>query len=90
MPELAFRVVAHDELSSSDLAGLRRLFDAEYQVDFGEWNPDMPYGYAPHAVHIFAQRDGKVVGHVGWARRTVDVGDDEIEIAGVGWRADLG
>lgn len=84
MPEIAINVVAHDELTSSDLAGLRWLFDAEYQNDFGEWDPDMPYGYAPHAVHVIARSSGEVVGHVGWARRTVAVGGDEVEIAGVG------
>ena len=84
MPEVAIDVVAHDELASRDFASLRRLFDAEYQDDFGEWNPDAPYGYAPHTVHVFARRHGEVVGHVGWARRTVDVGGVEVEIAGVG------
>lgn len=84
MTEVAIQVVAHDELTTSDLTELRRLFDAEYQAEFGEWDPDMPYGYAPHDVHVFAWRNGRVVGHVGWARRTVGVGGDEIEIAGVG------
>lgn len=84
MPEVASHVVAHAELTSSDLAELRRLFDAEYQNDFGEWDPDMPYSYAPHAVHVIARSNGEAVGHVGWARRTVGVGGDEIEIAGVG------
>lgn len=29
MPEVAIEIVAHEELTSSDLEGLRRLFDAE-------------------------------------------------------------
>lgn len=81
---MAINVIAHDELTSSDLVGLRRLFDAEYLDDFGEWDPDVPYGYAPHAVHIIAKCNGETVGHVGWARRTVGVGEHEVEIAGVG------
>ncbi|WP_460801149.1 GNAT family N-acetyltransferase [Microbacterium sp. GXF6406] len=84
MTELAINVVVHEELTTSDLVGLRQLFDAEYLDDFGEWDPDLPHGYAPHAVHIVARSDGEVVGHVGWARRTVTVGDDEVEIAGIG------
>lgn len=84
MPECAIDVVAHEELTPGDLAGLRRLFDTEYLDDFGEWDPDLPYGYAPHTVHVIARSDGAPVGHVGWARRTVGVGGAEVEIAGVG------
>ncbi|MEJ1087276.1 GNAT family N-acetyltransferase [Microbacterium sp. Mu-80] len=84
MPDIAINVVPHDALTSRDLVGLRQLFDAEYLDDFGEWDPDMPYGYAPHAVHVIAQHNGETVGHIGWSRRTVAVGDDEVEIAGVG------
>lgn len=84
MPDIAVDVVAHDALTSSDLVGLRLLFDAEYLDNSGDWDPDMPYGYAPHAVHVIARSNGEVVGHVGWARRAVGVGDNEVEIAGVG------
>jgi predicted N-acetyltransferase YhbS len=77
-------VVAHGVLSSDDLARLRDLFDAEYLDDFGEWNPAQPYGYAPHDVHVIARSDGRVVGHVGWARRTIGVGDSDVAVAGVG------
>lgn len=84
MPDITINVVAHDELTASGFVGLRRLFDSEYLDEFGDWDPDMPYGYAPHAVHVIAQSNGEVIGHVGWARRTVGVGDDEVEIAGVG------
>lgn len=84
MLDIAINVVAHDELTAIDFVGLRRLFDAEYLNDFGEWDPDMPYGYAPHTVHVIARGNGEIVGHVGWSRRTIGVGDDEVEIAGVG------
>lgn len=84
MPGIEINVVAHDELTSSDLVGLRRLFDAEYLEDFGKWDPGMPYGYAPQAVHVIARNKGEVVGHVGWGRRTIGIGDHEVEIAGVG------
>jgi len=82
--DIAINVIAHAELTASDFVGLRRLFDAVYLDDFGEWDPDMPYGYAPHAVHVIAQINSEIVGHVGWSRRRVSVGDGEVEIAGVG------
>lgn len=58
MPGIGINAVAHDELTFSDLVGLRRLFDAEYLGDFGEWDPGMPYGYAPHDIHVFAHAHG--------------------------------
>lgn len=81
---LAIDVVAHSDLTADDVTRLRRLFDAEYQQGFGDWDPDLPYGYAPHDFHIAARQGGETVGHVGWARRVICVGDREIVIAGVG------
>jgi len=80
----SIRVIRHDELTRDDLDGLRALFDAEYLSAFGGWHPDQPYGYAPHDVHIIASHDGTIVGHVGWARRVIGVGAQEMAIAGVG------
>lgn len=77
-------VVAHEALTPSDLSELRALFDSEYLAAFGEWDPELPYGYAPHDVHVVARDGGRVVGHVGWARRTITVGGEAVEIAGVG------
>lgn len=68
------RVVVHADLTGDDLEGPRALFGAEYLRDFGEWDPDQPYGYAPHDVHVVARDDGVTVGHVGWARREISVG----------------
>ena len=82
--EIGIDVVAHTALTADDIGGLRRLFDAEYPQGFGDWDPDLPYGYASHDVHVIARRGGKAVGHVGWARRVIRVGDREIVIAGVG------
>lgn len=84
MTETAIDVVAHNDLTAGDLARLRRLFDAEYQQGFGDWDPDLPYGYAPHDLHIVARQEGEIVGHVGWAQRAIGVGAREIVIAGVG------
>lgn len=81
---VSIRVVSHDALSLDDLQGLGALFDAEYRAEFGEWTPDEPYGYASHDVHVIASHEGEVVGHVGWARRRIGVGDRDVEIAGVG------
>lgn len=77
-------VVAHSELTAEVEGGLRGLFDAEYGQDFGGWDPELPYGYAPHDVHVVARQGRRIVGHVGWARRTIGVGVHEIVIAGVG------
>lgn len=77
-------VVQHGALTPRLSGELRRLFDAEYLETFGEWDPEQPYGYAPHDVHLIARADDNVVGHAGWARRGIAVGDGVIEIAGVG------
>lgn len=82
--EIAIDVIAHTDLTTSDIGRLRRLFDAEYNQEFGEWDPELPYGYAPHDFHIVARQHGEVVGHVGWARRSIHVGDHEIVVGGVG------
>nr|WP_314843223.1 GNAT family N-acetyltransferase [uncultured Microbacterium sp.] len=80
----AIDVVTHADLTSADVAALRRFFDAEYLREFGDWDPDLPYGYAPHDVHVVARHADDIVGHVGWARRTIGVGQDELVIAGLG------
>ncbi|GAA1216247.1 GNAT family N-acetyltransferase [Microbacterium maritypicum] len=76
--------VPRDRLSANDLTRLRELFDAEYFAEFGAWDPDQPYGYAPHDVHVIARFGPAVVGHVGWAPRTIGVGTAEVVVAGVG------
>lgn len=82
--EISLASLSHAELAPDELMQLRRLFDAEYRDDHGEWDPELPYGYAPHDLHVLARHDGDVVGHVGWARRTIGVGSAEVVIAGVG------
>ncbi|WP_460799200.1 GNAT family N-acetyltransferase [Microbacterium sp. GXF0217] len=77
-------VVPHGSLTSDEIAGLRHLFDAEYLDEHGEWDPAQPYGYAPHDVHVIARWDGRIVGHVGWERRTIGIGDVDATVAGVG------
>ncbi|KJL24993.1 Nodulation protein A [Microbacterium oxydans] len=84
MTALVIDTVPHDRLTTNDVARLRELFDEEYVVQFGEWDPDQPYGYAPHDLHVIARLGNDVVGHVGWARRTIGVGTAEVVIAGVG------
>lgn len=78
------RVVDHADLGPDDLDQLRALFDAEYAAEYGPWSPEFPYGYAGHDVHVVARHGEAVVGHVGWARRVIGVGDREVVIAGVG------
>lgn len=77
-------IMSHDSLAPGMLASLRLLFDREYCVEHGEWDPDQPYGYAPHDLHVIAFSSGEVVGHVGWARRTITVNEKRMMIAGVG------
>lgn len=84
MMDISFAAITHTALSAHDVDQLRRLFDGEYLRDFGGWDPDDPYGYARHDVHVIARLGGDVVGHVGWERRVIGVGSDEVEIAGVG------
>jgi aminoglycoside 2'-N-acetyltransferase I len=76
--------VAHAALTDRDRTGLQRLFDGEYFEEFGDWDPDQPYGYAPHDVHLIAWSGDRVAGHVGWGRRRIRVGGKVVEIAGVG------
>jgi aminoglycoside 2'-N-acetyltransferase I len=84
MTPLVIDVISHDRLTVQDVARLRALFDAEYHAHFGAWDPDQPYGYAPHDVHIIARRGASVVGHVGWERRVIGVGTADVTVAGVG------
>lgn len=84
MTELSIEVVADDALTERDVEQLRQLFDDEYVHDVGEWDPDQPYGYAPHDLHVIPRSGDDVVGHVGWARRVIGVGDAEVTISGVG------
>lgn len=77
-------VVDHENLADEDLAGLQTLFDAEYFAEHGPWSSESPYGYAGHDVHVIARDGDAIVGHVGWARRVIGVGDREVVIAGVG------
>lgn len=84
MTIFAIDAVPHDRLTANDAARLRQLFDAEYLAEFGAWDPDQPYGYAPHDHHVIARFGDDLVGHVGWAQRTIGVGAAEVVIAGVG------
>lgn len=76
--------IRHEDLTSEQTAALRSLFDAEYLADFGPWDPDLPYGYAPHDVHLVAMTGTVVAGHVGWGTREIEVGGHPVVVAGVG------
>lgn len=81
---VALEIVAHAALAAKEVEQLRRLFDEEYFQDFRPWDPDQPYGYAPHDVHVIARFADAVAGHVGWARRVIGVGGTQVTIAGTG------
>ncbi|WP_217180330.1 GNAT family N-acetyltransferase [Streptomyces sp. AC495_CC817] len=81
---ITIEAVAHVDLGAANLDALRTLFDREYLATHGRWDPSQPYGYAPHDVHVIARAGSEVVGHVGWARRTIQVGSGDVVIAGVG------
>lgn len=84
MREHSIDALGHGDLTEADLGELRRLFDSEYLHGFGEWDPEQPYGYASHEVHVIARIDGRVAGHMGWARGEIAVGGATVAIAGVG------
>ncbi|MCS4276568.1 aminoglycoside 2'-N-acetyltransferase I [Mycetocola sp. BIGb0189] len=75
---------AHTDLTPRDLDRLEALFDREYRADFGPWDADYPYGYAPADTHVMALMDGVPVAHIGFQRRVITVGEREVVVAGVG------
>lgn len=77
------RVRRHIDLTASELDSLENLFDGEYRNEFGEWNPDAPYGYSPADTHVLAFRGQALAAHVGFQRRLISVGSHEILVAGM-------
>ena len=84
LPDTTLHTIAHVTLRPEHLGGLRRLFDAEYLASHGTWDPDLPYGYAGHDVHVLALRDREAHGHAGWARRAIQAGEVTVTVAGTG------
>ncbi len=82
--EEEFRVVNHGVLRDDEIVALGELFDSEYLATHGPWDPDRPYGYSPADVHTLAFVESRLVGHVGFQRRTIAVGATEVTIAGTG------
>jgi hypothetical protein len=78
------RVRRHVDLTATELGALKNLFDSEYRNEFGPWNPDAPYGYSPADTHVLAFRGQALVAHVGFQRRLIAVGTDEVMVAGTG------
>lgn len=76
--------IPHEDLVGSYLVGVRELFNREYFEEDGEWSAHQPYGYAAHDIHIIALHGETVVGHVGWARRQIEVGKIPLTIGGIG------
>lgn len=86
--------VDHDALTGAQTTALRDLFDSEYRETHGEWDPDRPFGYSPADVHTIVFRGSMAVAHVGYQRRLIRVGQDDVPVAGTGgvlvhreWRA---
>jgi aminoglycoside 2'-N-acetyltransferase I len=78
------QVRRHVNLTKTELAALESLFDSEYRNEFGPWNPDAPYGYSPAETHVFAFRGQALAGHVGFQRRLIAVGTEDVMVAGTG------
>jgi aminoglycoside 2'-N-acetyltransferase I len=78
------RVRRHVDLTTTELGALENLFDSEYRNEFGPWNPDAPYGYSPADTHVLAFRGQALAAHVGFQRRRIAVGTDEVMVAGTG------
>jgi aminoglycoside 2'-N-acetyltransferase I len=77
-------VLAHADLLAQHVDGVRALFDAEYLDEYGAWDPDHPYGYAPHDFHVVGLVGDRVVGHVGFQARTITVGSTDVLVGGTG------
>lgn len=78
------RVRRHVDLTAAELDALENLFNSEYRNEFGAWNPDAPYGYSPADTHVLAFRGQVLAAHVGFQRRLISVGSQEILVAGTG------
>ncbi|GAA3329441.1 GNAT family N-acetyltransferase [Paeniglutamicibacter sulfureus] len=78
------RVRRHIDLTAAELDAHENLFDGEYRNEFGVWNPDAPYGYSPADTHVLAFRGHALAAHVGFQRRLILVGSQEILVAGMG------
>lgn len=78
------RVRRHVDLAPTELDALESLFDSEYGNELGPWNPDAPYGYSPADTHILAFRGQALAAHVGFQRRLIAVGTDDVVVAGTG------
>ncbi|MHA7306859.1 GNAT family N-acetyltransferase [Arthrobacter sp. TMN-49] len=78
------RVRRHVDFTSTELEGLKALFDSEYREGFGPWNPDAPYGYSPADTHVLAFHGQALTAHVGFQRRLIAVGNSEAVVAGTG------
>ncbi|MDI3213751.1 GNAT family N-acetyltransferase [Arthrobacter sp. AL12] len=80
----ALRLQRHEDLGMMELAAMQKLFDSEYLSDFGRWNPHAPYGYSPADFHVLAFQGSVLAAHVGFQRRVISVGADEVLVAGTG------
>ncbi|RAX43670.1 hypothetical protein DQ354_19495 [Arthrobacter sp. AQ5-06] len=80
----ALRLQRHEDLSMMELDALEKLFDSEYLSDYGRWNPDAPYGYSPADFHVMAFQGSVLAAHVGFQRRVISVGTDDVVVAGTG------
>ncbi|MGO4191455.1 GNAT family N-acetyltransferase [Arthrobacter sp. YAF17] len=78
------RVRRHVDLAATELGALQSLFDSEYFNEFGRWNPDAPYGYSLADTHVLAFHGQALAAHVGFQRRRIAVGPDEVLVAGTG------
>ena len=78
------RVRRHVDLAAKELDALQSFFDSEYLNEFGPWNPDAPYGYSPADTHVLAFRGQALAAHVGFQRRRIAVGTDDVIVAGTG------
>lgn len=74
----------HDDLSKMERVALQGFFDSEYLDDCGQWNLDEPYGYSPADFHVLAFQGTVLVAHVGFQRRVISVGTDDVLVAGTG------
>lgn len=79
-----YLIITDEQLTNELENRLRRLFNSEYQTDYGEWIRKNPYGYASFDLRVLAISENRVVGHAGCQKRQILVNGTQVTIAGTG------
>lgn len=83
MPDLQLRLVAEHDLSVTDQQQIQRLLVAAFP-EYDTFMTASYWGAQPEYRLWLARADGRLLAHLGFGRRLIEVGDVELLIAGVG------